>query len=102
MTTNEPEPINGPPSWRCQYGAGSLPRSTSPPRMEFFRKGVDVVGVGVSGLSFCLFFIPGFRPTEGPRLGVSPRPGGARPGGVGAMVKNRDPWRVTFKSVEQQ
>ena len=35
MMTIEPEPMNGPPSLRCQWGASGLPRSTLRPRMEF-------------------------------------------------------------------
>jgi hypothetical protein len=46
MMTIEPEPMNGPPSLRCQWGAGSLPRSTLRPRMEFSMNGAFATSTG--------------------------------------------------------
>ena len=39
MITIEPEPMKGPPSWRCQTGAGNFARSTSAPVVVFCEEG---------------------------------------------------------------
>ena len=91
MMTIEPEPMNGPPSLRCQYGAGSLSMSTLRPRMEFSMNGASLTLTGLCGFSVCRFFIQAFSASSGLSDGSMPSASAARCGVVVALVKTRKP-----------
>ena len=103
MMTIEPEPMNGPPSLRCQCGAGSFARSTLRPRMEFSRNGASVTVDGpmrrqASGACS----IQAFSASSGVSDGSMPSASAARCGVVVALVKTRKPGAMALDAVEQQ
>ena len=70
MTTSEPEPMNGPPSWRCQTGAGNSAMFTSAPVKEFSRNAAVVTVTGGCGAQVFALFHPGLECVERPQRGI--------------------------------
>ena len=92
MITIEPEPMYGPPSWRCQIGAGNLARSTSAPVMRVLEEGGVLHGHGLAAACSVLrFSIQALSASSGRSAGSSPSASAARCGLVTALVKTRKP-----------
>src|SRR6266851_1109659 len=91
MITIEPEPMNGPPSWRCQIGAGNLARSTSLPLTVCCRKAASLTTTGARGCSVLRFSIQALSASSGRNPGSMPSASAARCGLVVALVKMRKP-----------
>ncbi len=91
MITIEPEPRNGPPSWRCQTGAGNLARSTSSPLVECCRKAAFLTTTGARGCNVLRFSIQALSASSGRNFGSMPSASAARCGLVVALVKMRKP-----------
>ena len=91
MTTIEPDPIYGPPSLLCQMGAGSLPRSTSPPRVLFSKNAASFTTTGLWVLSVWRLPIQALRASSGRSVGSMPSASAARCGVVVALVNTRKP-----------
>ena len=102
MMTSEPEPMNGPPSWRCQIGAGKRAISTSRPATVFSRNAAVLTVTGGCGLKVLRFSIQAFSASSGRSVGSSPSASAARCTLVVALVKMRKPRRKAFDAVEQQ
>src|SRR6516225_8723847 len=91
MITIEPEPMKGPPSWRCQTGAGNLARSTSLPLMVRCRKAASLTAAGARCCSVLRFSIHALSASSGRNPGSMPSASAARCGLVVALVKMRKP-----------
>ena len=91
MITIEPEPMNGPPSWRCQVGAGSFARSTSAPVALLSRKAASLTVTGGCGVSVLRFSIQALSASSGRSAGSRPSASAARCGWVVALLKTRKP-----------
>src|SRR5262245_7826581 len=91
MITIEPEPMKGPPSWRCQIGAGNLARSTSLPLTVCCRKAASLTTAGALGCSVLRFSIQALSASSGRNPGSMPSASAARCGLVVALVKMRKP-----------
>src|SRR6266404_1794572 len=80
MITIEPEPMNGPPSWRCQTGAGNLARSRSLPLIECCRKAASLTTTGARGCNVLRFSIHALSASSGRNFGSMPSASKARRG----------------------
>src|SRR6266567_3027114 len=91
MITIEPEPMKGPPSWRCQIGAGNLARSTSLSLIVCCKKAASLTTAGARGCSALRFSIQALSASSGRNVGSMPSASAARCGLVVALVKMRKP-----------
>src|SRR5262249_55181466 len=91
MTTIDPAPMNAPPSWRCQTGAGNLARSTSLPLIACCRKAASLTTTGARGCNVLRFSIHALSASSGRNFGSMPSASAARCGLVVALVKMRKP-----------
>src|SRR6266436_1126857 len=102
MITIEPEPMNGPPSWRCQTGAGNLARSRSLPLIECCRKAASLTTTGARGCNVLRFSIQALSASSGRNFGSDAErergPLRAR-GGIGENAKAA---RKAFDGVEEK
>src|SRR2546429_629321 len=91
MITIEREPMKGPPSWRCQIGAGNLARSTSLPLTVCCKKAASLTTAGARGCSALRFSIQALSASSGRNVGSMPSASAARCGLGVALVKMRKP-----------
>ena len=94
--------MNGPPSLRCQCGAGSLRRSTLRPRIEFSMNAALATSTGFCGVSVWRLRIQAFSASSGFKVGSRPSASAARCGVVVALVKTRTTGLIALDAVEQQ
>jgi hypothetical protein len=96
MITKLPEPIYGPPSFRCQCGTGNLLRSTASPTSDFLRKSALWTCTGFRSSRPSRSAIHALSASNGLSVGSIPSAKAARCTLFVALVKIRNPVGYPF------